>query len=475
MSPALLGLVLAPLLGAPGEGSGFLPPVPETFRLENGLEVRLLAQKKVPIVHLRLLVRAGSAADPEGKAGLAALAAAMLDEGAGERRAIELADEIEVLGAELSTGADQDFTSVSLAVLRRNLEPALDIFRDVILKPRFEEKDWQRVKGLWLNDLEQRREEPLQVARLVADRVLFGDGHPYAHPTDGYIPSVNAVELAEVKAFWKTYVRPDNAVLLCAGDISRDELEAGLEKRLGSWSAEGQGPPAPASVAPVKTQGLRLVVVDKPGAAQTVVRILLPAPSPFAPERAPLTLANSIFGGTFTSRLQMNLREKHQLTYGAGSGLASRRGPSYLAAQSAVKADRTGAALVEFCREFTAMETGEVSEDELQKALATHRIRAIESLATLEGMLGFFEWSAASGRPPDEPRTFHVRTQGEGREGIARECRRTFLWSQAVVVLVGDAALIKKQVPEANRAFEPCRLPPEPEVRDRDGNRAENR
>jgi predicted Zn-dependent peptidase len=426
-------------------------------------------------VSLDVILRAGSAADPKGKEGLAALTAAMLDEGAGARSALEIADEIDYLGAELRIEAEREYSAISLDTLRRNLAPALDILADVVLRPRFEEAEWQRVKGLWLGDLAQRREEPVQVARVVGDRAFYGEDHPYGHPTTGYTSSVEGIDLQQVKDFYRRHVRPDIAAVICAGDVSAAELKSELEKRLGSWKAEGPAPALPeARPAAPPAGGPRLVVVDKPRAPQTVIRIQLPAPDPFAPARPSLQLANLIFGGTFTSRLQMNLREKHKFTYGAQSALSPRLGASYAAAQSSVHAQKTVPALVEFQREFRRIATGELAPEEVEKAHASLRTDIIETLEDLDGTIAFYLASAVGGKKPDERLDFYLRAKAAGSEAIAAACRATYAWDRALVVLVGDRALIEKQLEEqaaaargkaAGEAFSF----PGPEVRDRDG------
>jgi predicted Zn-dependent peptidase len=175
-------------------------PTPATIKLRNGVKVWHVRSTKIPMVELSLRFRCGSVQDPPAKHGLAALTFAMLDEGAGSRDALALADEIDFLAAELVTGAERDFSGARLGTLKRNLDAALDIFADVVLRPRLEEEDWQRVRTLWLGELAQSRDQPNLVARRVGDRAFYGDGQPYAHPVTGYSETVSWRVVSEIGA-----------------------------------------------------------------------------------------------------------------------------------------------------------------------------------------------------------------------------------------------------------------------------------
>jgi len=396
----------------------------------------------------------------------------MLDEGAGDRGALDLADEIDFLGADLAISTDRDHGAIELEVLERNFDAGLDLFADVIQRPRFEAQEWDRIKTLALNGLTQRRDQPTLVARLVADRLFYGDGHPYAAPLDGFEGTVGSIELEDVKRFYAERVGPKQAVFVCVGDVTADDLRLKLDARFRNWAAPG----APASrqdakPAPSTTESVRLVIVDKPDAPQTVLRVQMPGPSLFVPQRAPLVLANTAFGGMFTSRLSENLRKKNAFTYGAGSALAPRFEASYLVAQSSVYTTKTVPALVELCKEFRAMGSGDgLRPEEFKKARATHRIRVMKALETQQGMLGYLASSAAGNQEADERRQAYERIRAQTPESIARECARVFQWDQALVVLVGDEKAIRTQLAEyaASGNSSDCAFP-QPIVVDADG------
>lgn len=457
--PLVWGCAMRAPRGAADGATTFQLPPPETFTLSNGLNVWLLRAEQVPLVTVALVVRAGSVEDPPGKEGLAALTASMLDEGAGPRDALEIADEIDFLGAQLSVSTRKEYTQITLQTLSRNLDPALEILADVAQRPAFNEEDWRRVKGLWLNDLAQRREEPQRVVRVVADRAFYGEGHPYAHPDEGYQRSIESIQLSDAKRFHEEFLRPDNCALLVVGDFTADALRATLEPRFGGWtSAPGAARSTPRVIPPSPGSKLRLIVVDKPEAPQTVVWIYVAVPAFGAEDFAPLTLANLIFGGTFTSRLMTNLREKNRLTYGARSVLAHRRAPAHLVAFASVNAVKTLTALVEFCREFGAMEQGSVGPEEVEKARLTHRRRLIQSLETQTGILNSYVEAAALGMQPEKLQTFHQTVLGASRADVETAARENFAWERATVVAVGDRKLIEEQLEKSRR--EPKETPP---------------
>tara|TARA_B100000809_G_scaffold264510_1_gene320545 strand:+ start:1217 stop:2728 length:1512 start_codon:yes stop_codon:yes gene_type:complete len=425
-------------------------PDPEMFTLENGLSVWLLHSDHVPMVAASLVIRVGSSSDPQGKDGLLSLALDMMDEGAGDRNALDLADEIEFLGASLDISAGKDYSSIDLQVLKRNFQSAFGIFSDVLLRPAFSEKEWERVKRLSLNSLRQRGEQPTSVARVVGDRLYYGDQHPYAHPEDGYLSTVEKISLADVKNASAAALVPSNCVLLITGDLEPAALRRELEERFADWKG-------PAAKLPEKARqsgrisGQRLVVVDKPGAAQTVIRICLPAKAYESPAVPHLELANTVFGGTFTSRLNSNLREDKKITYGARSGLASRRLWGHLVASSSVESGATALGISEFFREFQAMGQGPLRKGELQKAAATQRSRLIENLQTQSGLLGLYSSTAAHNLEPAGRRDFYAAMAAATEKDLENISEEIYRWENALVVLVGDRGVIDKALDELKK------------------------
>lgn len=281
----------------------FLPPAPAVLHSASGITVWLLERSQVPIVSCDLTVPYGASSDPRGKGGLAYATANMLDEGAGKRGAIELARAIDDLGARLGTDANADASSVSLTVLKAKLNRAFPIFADVVARPRFEPAEMKRVKDLWHNALVEREKDPDATARVVFRAALFGLDHPYGHPWDGTPASANAVTLEDVRRFYAMAWRPDRATLVCAGDVSQQELMPLVEAGFGAWHAPA-GPQPPPLVPPApKGPWPKLVLVNRTDAPQAVIAMVRPGPAASSPEVPALWRVNDAIGGSFTSRL----------------------------------------------------------------------------------------------------------------------------------------------------------------------------
>jgi len=431
---------------------------PTTFTLGNGLRVISLPRHAAPIVALQLVVRSGSDADPPALAGLAAATADMLDEGAGARDALAIARDLETLGAELFLGASRDGSTLSLSVPSPGFEPALAIAADVVLRPRFADADWSRVQNDRLTSLVQRRDQAEAVAVLVADRVLFGDEHPYGRPAAGYEKTVRAITATDLRGHYQKLWRPNNASLVVVGDFEPGRLKAALEQSFGAWKKAAV--PASRPATPRKERP-RLVLVDKPGAPQTVLRLVGPGAARSSTERPPLSLLATVLGGSFTSRLNFNLREQKGYTYGASSNFQFLRRPGPFAAAASVFTKVTDAALGEFLKELGALRTGEVTAEELTKARAMQQQRLAEALSTTGGTAGTFADITLYGLPLDEPVRFTKALGKADARLLKRLANRAIDPATITIVAVGDRTVIAPGLKALGL--------PEPELRDADG------
>ncbi|MBC8133998.1 MAG: insulinase family protein, partial [Deltaproteobacteria bacterium] len=245
-------------------------PAPLCFRLSNGIDVVAVRRQVAPIISMNLVLRTGADQDAPDRAGLSSLTAEMLDEGAGNRSALEIAEALERLGADLYLGTGRDGSQVTLQVPTQEFAAALGIAADVILRPRLGQEDWDRVVHDRLTGLAQRRDQPEAVADLNAALTLFGPQHPYGRPVDGFEATVRALTLDDVKRCHETFWRPNNALIALAGDFDPASLRDTLESALGEWKSA----PLPATpVTPALPELPRLVMVDRPGAPQSVVRV----------------------------------------------------------------------------------------------------------------------------------------------------------------------------------------------------------
>jgi predicted Zn-dependent peptidase len=423
-------------------------PAPAVRELPGGIRLWHFEAGGVPLLSLSAVLTAGSVDDPEEKEGLAALTAAMLKEGAGSRDALALAEALDGIGATLSSAADREQSAVTIAVLDRHLDAALDIFVDVIRRPRFAEPDWDRIRQLWLNQLAQESRDAFAVANRISQRCFFGAGHPYGRAVSGTRASVAALSIADVRDFYARHYRPGGLAIVSAGAIGADRLAEALAKRLEGWTAPG-GAPAPRP-APALSAGSRprLVVANRPQAVQTVVRILSPGIARRSDSYLPLSLANVIFGGSFTSRLNLNLREAHGYTYGARSVFSRNRGAGAFVAAAAVQTPVTGESLVEFLREYRRIAEEDFSAEEIDKARSTLRQNAVESFETLAGTVRLFSELLAAGLPPDEAARELEGIRSVPAEAIRNAAREAIDWEKATIALVGDVAAIEKELQE---------------------------
>lgn len=416
------------------------PPSPVPFTLPGGLEVVAIPRTVAPIVSMSLMLRAGADNDPAGRAGLASVTAEMLDEGAGSRTAIELAQVLERLGADLYVGAGRDGSQLTLQVPSKTFGAALAVAADVVMRPRLTATDWSRVQHDRLTALAQRRDQPEAVANLVADGTIFGEGHPYCHPTDGLEPSVAAITLDEIRALHDQMWRPNNATLVVTGDFDPAALPAELERAFGGWQPRPLPTPRPT---PPLARLPRLVLIDRPGAPQSVIRMIGPGVPRSSPDRPALAMLNAVFGGSFTSRLNFNLREQKGYTYGAGSSFGFYRRAGTFNARAAVFTEVTAPAVTEFLRELNGIRDSPVTPEELTKARATLLGRVAEGLSTSGGIAGQYAELRLFGLPLDEPARF-VASLGRTDAGdIQRLAQQHLDPDHMAIVIVGDRAVIE--------------------------------
>ena len=434
-----------------GTPAAFRPPAPERFTLANGIPVQFWRTPELPLTAVRLLLQTGGAmtATDGRDAGLASLTAQMLDEGAGDLDALRFGEAVAALGGRFSSTAGRDALGVTMTVLSRNFFKGASLLADAVRRPRFEEKDFARVKRLALDDLVQSDERPDEVAARVVSRVLYGDGHPYAWPVEGTPASVEAITLERVKAERAALVRPDLATLLVAGSLSATETMAALEKALGDWKAEGEKPPVvPIPATPSRNGGPRFVIVDRPEAPQTVVRFATPAPVFADPLRPRLRLLGTILGGSFTSRLNQNLREKNAYTYGASSRFGLGRATGAFTAGADVTAKVTGASLREFLSEFARLSGGDVTPDEVGKARDIVKNGAVEGFSGLSGILATATSYAELGAPFETLGEDLAAQSSLDAAALNASAKTAIALDRGVLVLVGDKATILPQLKE---------------------------
>ncbi|MDB4940679.1 MAG: zinc protease [Labilithrix sp.] len=424
----------------------YAPPVPVVYQRAGGLTVWLVERHALPIVAMDLVVPAGSASDPEGKGGLALMTANMLDEGAGGRGALDLSRDLDKLGAALQTGAVTDYAFASLTVLKKNLAPAAALFGDVVVRPTLSPVEWKRVHDLWLNDLKARASEPDAVASVVAQRQVFGDS-PYGHPTNGTTRSAAKVSLEDVKAFYAQAWRPYRATLVVVGDVTKAELEPMLDKVLGAWKAPAGAPPPVAQAGKkAPTPARRVVIVDRADAPQSVIAVVRPGLAASDADAAPVTRVNTALGGSFTSRLNQDLREEHGWSYGAHSRFSFAKAQGLFAAQAAVHTEHTGEALRAMLADIDALTKEGLSDEEIEKTRLIARADLVEAFEGSAGTARRLARNAGVGLPADHEARASLATGAATKEDLRRLAAKYLDPKDAVVVIVGPRAQLQPQL-----------------------------
>jgi predicted Zn-dependent peptidase len=338
-----------PTLGPPAPLQ--LPPITKRA-LSNGLPVWIVENHEVPLVQVNALMLAGAGDDPAGKFGAASLTAAMLDEGAGSRSSLEIADAVEFLGATLTTTSSFDASAVRLNVPVSRLDDALAVMGDVVMRPTFPQADLDRVRQERLTQLLQLRDDPEQIAPLAFVRLVFGPMHRYGTAGLGTEQSLNGLTADDLRAFHARFYQPANARLVVVGDTTADAIVPRLERQFGPWRGTAPVMRTPVAAAP-QLVSRQVVIVDKPDAPQSQIRIGWVGVARSTPDFFPIQVLNTALGGSFSSRLNENLREEHQYTYGAGSAFDMRLSPGTFYAAAGVQTDKTADALKEFFKELT--------------------------------------------------------------------------------------------------------------------------
>lgn len=424
-----------------------LPPI-QKRALSNGLPVWIVEAHKVPLVQINLVVMAGSGSDPAGKFGVANLTAAMLDEGAGSRSALEIADAVDFLGADLATTSSSDSSAVRLNVPVSRLREALPIMADVALRPTFPAQDLERLRQERLTALLQARDNPATLAPLAFARVIYGNTHRYGTGQQGTEATLKAFTPADLKTFHQTMYQPSNATLIVAGDVTADAVMPLLDQQFGAWKAAAAARPAPLHRASQVAQ-TEVTIVDVPMAEQSQVRIGLIGVPRATPDYFPLEVLNTILGGAFTSRLNQNLREQHGYSYGANSRFDMRLSPGPFFAAAGVQTDKTAESLTEFFKELNGILTP-IGADELAKAKNYIALAFPGGFETIDSLAGRLEELAVYQLPDDYFRRYVANIQAVTAADVQKAAATYILPKRMAVVVVGDRKVIEPKIRALN-------------------------
>jgi predicted Zn-dependent peptidase len=408
--------------------------------LSNGLPVWLVESHEVPLAQVNLLIQAGSADDPAGKPGVASLTAAMLDEGAGARSSLQIADAIDFLGAELQTSSSFDASSVRLNVPVARLADALPIVADVALRPTFPQQDLERLRQERLTSLLQARDDPPSIASIAFSRMLFGAEHRYGTGAIGTPEALKALGDGDLRAFHSAYYAPSNATLIVVGDVRMDTVLPLLEKQFGGWKGTAQ----PRVSTPIARQRARreIYVIDKPGAEQSQIRLGWVGVPRSTPEYFTLVVLNTVLGGSFTSRLNQNLRETHGYAYGASSAFDMRLSAGPFVAAAGVQTDKTAEAVREFFNELEGIQKP-IQNEELAKAKNYLALGLPADFETTGDLSRRIEEMIVYRLPEDYFEQYVAKIQAVSPPAVQKAAASYIQPTKFLVVVAGDAKTIE--------------------------------
>jgi zinc protease len=423
------------------------PPRPYKFpditrvTLPNGLRVLVAENHNAPLVSLRALVRSGADQDDAEFAGLASLTADVLDEGAGSRDAIALAEYIGLLGGSLGTGADWDATYISLDLLSRNAQPGIEVVSDVAYRAQLPDDGFARVKNERLTEILQQLDEPAAIAGKRFASLLYGTG-VYGNSVVGTAESVARITNAQVKSFYASHYLPNNSSIVVAGDVRARDVVAFIEKAFAEWQKREE--PQRPSIAPAPVDASRIYIIDRPQAVQSEIRIGHIGVPRSTEDYFALSVANSLLGGVFNSRINLNLRERHGYTYGARSTFAFRKqsGPFVVAAP--VRNEVTRESVSEVLAELRRIRTGDIEDielDDVKNYLMGVFPATVQTSSDIAGRLVDME---LYGLPEDYFDRYRERIAAIGKEDIARVANKYINPDRVLIVIVGNATQIRE-------------------------------
>ena len=411
--------------------------------LSNGLQVVAVSHHEQPAVSLRLLIRAGGALDPTDKPGVASLSAAVLDQGTTTKTAEQIAATIDSIGGIMGSGSGTDLSFIQAIVMKDSLNVALDLVSDIARNPAFAPEEIERQRQQMLSGLKVSYDDPEYLAGVVFDRLVYGF-HPYGRPDAGTPQSITAISRQDLVAFHKTWFGPNNAILAIVGDVSSEEAFNGAERAFGKW-AKLETVAGRASDLPPPTR--RLVVIDRPGAVQTEIRVGHVGVPRKHPDYLALDLAIKILGGEGGNRLHRVLRSERGLTYGASADINALKDGGDIVAETDTRSESTAEALRLMVDELWRLQRQRVSERELADAQAYLTGSFPLTIETPSAIALQVLNAVFYGLDMGELQTFRERVNAITVDDIQRVARTYLHPDRLSIVLVGDANVFAKQLP----------------------------
>jgi len=434
-------------LPALGESPEVKFPAVERVTLSNGLKIVLAERHSVPLVNFRLMVDAGFAADQTSKPGAAKLAMDVMDEGTKKLNSLEINEQLSLLGANLSTAANLDYSTVSLSALKANLDPSLDLFADVILNPSFPESDFNRLKKNLLVSIQREKATPVQMGLRVFPQLLYGKDHAYGNPltgsgTEASVNSITREDLIKLKNDW---FKPNNATLVIVGDVTMAEIKPKLEKLFKDWKS-GDVPVKKVSNVDVNKKAV-VYIMDKPGAQQSIIFGGHVVPNRNYKDEVSIQSFQNIFGGVFTSRINMNLREDKHWSYGSFSVLWDTKGQRPFFVYAPVQTDKTKEAMIEIQNEINGViKDKPITSEEFEKDKENQTLSLPGSWETISSVGYSLSDIVSYNLPDDYFSNYASMVKALTLDEVRSAANKLLEPSQLVWVVVGDKSKIEESI-----------------------------
>lgn len=434
-------------LPKPGPNPSFALPSIDKQKLSNGMNVWIVKQSELPIISMNMVFNSGGTADPQDRAGLASFTASLLNTGTKTRSAVDIANQLQSIGASVNAGSNWDSANVSMQTLTKNLDKALEIYTDVVTNPTFPETEFKTLQGRSLVALRQRKDNPNAIANVAYSSLLYGKNHPYGKTLTGDENSIKALTREEIEKFYATYYRPNNATLIVVGDTDAKTILPKLESAFANWKPADVKPIAVPTAVTFDKPGI--YIVDKPGAAQSVLSIGQVGVSRDNPDFFPLVVMNSILGGQFSARVNMNLREEKGYTYGARTAWSFRRGAGPFEASADVQTAVTKESVEEFMKELNGIRGAiPVSSAELEynkQSLIRRFPGGFETVGQISGQLSNL---VVYGLPDSYFNEYISKINAVTLDDVNRVANKYLTPDKMAILIVGDRKVIEPRLRE---------------------------
>lgn len=425
---------------APTQARRFQAPVPQRAKLPNGLEILVVEKRALPVVSMGLISKTGASNDPVELPGLAAFTTAMLQEGTATRSSNQIADDFEFMGSRLSTGTGREYSVMSTETLAKHWPTALELMAEIIRVPSFPEQELERIRKERLTGLQRQKDDAGALAGRVAPILAYGSDSPYGHPAGGTESSVKNAKRDDIMSFFRNNYRPEDTALIVVGDVSMDEVSQRVRRCLGDWqNLNNKRQAAPGASPETTSKQTAIYLLDKPGAAQSLIRVVTPGVPRSHPDYWPLLLLNHAFGGQFTARLNMNLRQDKGYSYGYRSSIDWYKTSSLISAGGSVQTAVTREAVLETIKEFKDLqEARPLTEEEFTAAKDALLQEYPSAFETPSGIMGEIMEIVSFDLPNDYLQIFPEKIRAISLDEVRGVAKRWLDMQKLSLLVVGD-------------------------------------